>query len=82
MAVARVENRVREGGHDVPENDIRRRYEAGLRNLFHLYRTIVDAWWLYDASRLPPQEIASEERGRLTVRKKRLYKRIERQARV
>jgi len=77
MAVARVENRVRQGGHAVPPDDIRRRYAAGVANLFQLYRPILDGWWLYDASRLPPRLIASEEKGRLTVKQKRLYRQIE-----
>ncbi len=67
MAVARVANRVRQGGHNIPETDIRRRYESGLRNLFHLYRPLLDAWWLYDASGLHPAVIASEEDGVMTI---------------
>jgi predicted ABC-type ATPase len=80
MAVARVANRVRQGGHNVPPDDIRRRYAAGLRNLFCLYRSILDGWWLYDASRLPPKLIALEEGKKLTVKQKRLFGRIEREA--
>lgn len=80
MAVARVANRVKQGGHNVPPADIRRRYAAGVRNLFRLYRRILDGWWLFDASRLPPKLIASEERKKLTVKQKRLFDRIERQA--
>jgi len=79
MAVARVENRVGEGGHAVPPADIRRRYHAGVRNLFRLYRQILDHWWLFDASRLPPKLIAVEEGGQLVVKQKRLYRRIEQQ---
>lgn len=79
MAVARVQNRVKQGGHNVPEDDIRRRYTAGVRNLFRLYRPICDGWWLYDASRLPPKLIASEDRRHLTVKQKRLYGQIEKQ---
>src|ERR1017187_9576547 len=45
MAVARVENRVEEGGHGVPPADIRRRYQAGVRNFFRLYRPILNRWW-------------------------------------
>lgn len=67
IAVSRVANRVRQGGHNVPEADIRRRYVSGQRNLFQLYRPVVNAWWLYDASRLPPSLIASEEDNALTV---------------
>ena len=79
MAVARVENRVRQGGHNVPMADIRRRYTAGGRNLFRLYSPILDGWWLYDASRLPPKLIASEEGAQLRVKQKRLYRRIKEQ---
>lgn len=80
MAVARVENRVRQGGHHVPPEDVRRRYGTGVRNLFRLYRPILNGWWLYDASRLPPRLIACIEQGRRTIKQKRLYKRIAQQA--
>jgi len=40
LAVARVAERVRQGGHDVPEAVVRRRFVAGLRNFFEVYRTI------------------------------------------
>ncbi len=80
MAVARVANRVKQGGHSVPPDDIRRRYTAGVRNLFRLYRPILDGWWLYNASSLPPKLIAAKERDQLTVKQKRLYCRIEQQA--
>lgn len=47
-AVARVAERVRQGGHHVPEATIRRRFVAGRRNFERLYRPRVDAWALYD----------------------------------
>jgi predicted ABC-type ATPase len=78
MAASRVANRVRQGGHNVPEDDIRRRYGAGQRNLFGLYRPLVDAWWLYDASHLPPSLIASEEAGHLTVVQTEQFENIQR----
>jgi predicted ABC-type ATPase len=49
LAVARVADRVRQGGHDVSEAVVRRRFVAGLRN-FEVYRTIVDGWHMYDNS--------------------------------
>lgn len=54
LAIARVKQRVREGGHDVPEAVIRRRFEAGLRNFDILYRPLVDEWALYDNANLDP----------------------------
>lgn len=80
MAVARVANRVKQGGHDVPAADIRRRYSTGLRNLFEMYLPVLNGWWLYDASRLPPKLIASEQRKKLAVNQKRLFGQIQRQA--
>jgi predicted ABC-type ATPase len=53
LALTRVANRVQQGGHPVPEADVRRRFTAGLKNLFTLYRPLLDSWWLYDASELP-----------------------------
>lgn len=50
MAVARVAERVRQGGHDIPEAVIRRRFEAGRINFEQRYRDAVDAWVLYDNS--------------------------------
>lgn len=49
-AVARVAQRVRQGGHNVPEAVIRRRFEAGLLNFESIYRNMVDAWASYDNS--------------------------------
>ena len=54
QAVLRVANRVRQGGHAVPEADVRRRFAAGLSNFFRLYQPQCNRWSLYDASRLPP----------------------------
>lgn len=48
FAIARVAERVRQGGHHIPEDVIRRRFEAGRRNFNDRYRTAVDAWALYD----------------------------------
>jgi len=48
LAVARVAERVRQGGHDVAEDTIRRRFDAGLRNFEGIYRSLVDAWALFD----------------------------------
>lgn len=54
LAVQRVRQRVAQGGHNVPENDIRRRFDRGLENFHAIYRPIVDSWQLYDASQWPP----------------------------
>lgn len=54
LAISRVQQRVREGGHNVPEAIIRRRFSAGLHNFEHLYKSVVDEWALYDNSGSEP----------------------------
>jgi predicted ABC-type ATPase len=58
-AVARVAARVAGGGHNVPEDVVRRRYDAGLRNFQGIYRELVTSWVLYDSSGPLPQKLAS-----------------------
>jgi predicted ABC-type ATPase len=79
LAVERVATRVLQGGHTVPEDVVRRRFASGLRNLFHLYRSRLDAWWLYDARRLPPALIARDEDGVFTAVQADLFDQIQRQ---
>ena len=50
MAIARVAERVRQGGHNIPEFAIRRRFDSGRKNFENRYRDAVDAWALYDNS--------------------------------
>jgi predicted ABC-type ATPase len=50
MAIERVRRRVAAGGHDIERETIIRRYSAGLRNFFGLYRSIADHWRMYDSS--------------------------------
>lgn len=64
LAVARVNERVRRGGHDVPEQVVRRRFAAGLRNLVTCYLDVVDSWQVYDNSGMSePRLIASRNAG-------------------
>ncbi|MBP6998715.1 MAG: zeta toxin family protein [Tepidiphilus sp.] len=53
-AIARVAQRVRQGGHAIPEATIRRRFAAGLENFQRLYAPLVDAWALYDNAGATP----------------------------
>jgi predicted ABC-type ATPase len=41
---------VRQGGHDVPETVIRRRFAAGLTNFFTLFEPVADSWQMFDNS--------------------------------
>jgi predicted ABC-type ATPase len=54
ISMARVKERVQQGGHDVPEAAIRRRFAAGLQNFREIYRDLVDVWFYYDNSDKEP----------------------------
>lgn len=58
LAVRRVERRVNTGGHNVPEEDIRRRYQRGRHNFSHLYQTLAETWLVFDNSDETPLLIA------------------------
>lgn len=54
MAVRRVAFRVASGGHSIPEDVIRRRYQRGLENFFSHYATVADSWVFFDNTSGPP----------------------------
>ncbi len=57
MAITRVRDRVRMGGHNVPEDTIRRRYQGGVRNFFGLYQPLASSWKLFDNSIVGAQHL-------------------------
>ncbi|MBI1905554.1 MAG: zeta toxin family protein [Rhodocyclales bacterium] len=61
-AVARVEQRVRQGGHNIAEPVIRRRFAAGLENFHRHYAPAVDAWALYNNASETPALLDWSER--------------------
>jgi predicted ABC-type ATPase len=68
LAIARVAERVRRGGHAVPEGIVRRRYDRSLDNFFNLYSQFANSWMMMDNSiRRRPRVIAKRAIGR-TVR--------------
>ncbi len=50
MAISRVAYRVKQGGHNIPENVIRRHFQKGLENFHTQFKDCVDYWALYDNS--------------------------------
>ena len=65
LAIKRVEQRVRFGGHHVPDDVVVRRYFAGMRNLFSLFIPISDYWLLVDNSTDPFRIIAEGNRTKI-----------------
>lgn len=58
LAIQRVAERVQNGGHNIPEDIVRRRYVAGISNLFRLYMREVDYWSIHDNSKTVRRQIA------------------------
>lgn len=50
LAIEKVKTRVKEGGHNIPENVIKRRYANGIKHLFDIYLPIDNAALIYDNS--------------------------------
>lgn len=67
LALQRVAERVRLGGHNIPEETLRRRYILGLSNLFKLFMDKVDSWFLYNNSDSYPIPIASGSNKTITA---------------
>jgi predicted ABC-type ATPase len=63
LAVQRVRERVRSGGHDVPEDTIRLRYTRSLRNFWAAYRYEADSWFVYDNSASVPVLLGAGRNG-------------------
>jgi len=67
LALQRVSERVRRGGHNIPEDVIKRRYILGIRNLFQLFMSEVDYWIIYNNSENPRIEVAYGGRNTETI---------------
>ena len=67
LAVARVKARVAAGGHNIPEETVRRRYRVGLSYFFKDYAPLCDRWILADNSKVPFRVIAEGYKDDVTV---------------
>ena len=61
LSITRIKERVKEGGHHVPSDDVRRRYKRSIVNFFDLYESLVDSWMFFDNSLTTPQLIAKKQ---------------------
>ncbi len=80
LAIDRVKERVRMGGHDVVSDTIRRRYRTGINNFFSIYQKIADIWYFYDNSIDVPKLVAyGKKTGRPVVIDKEIWHTIRQQ---
>jgi predicted ABC-type ATPase len=75
IAIARVRERVRKGGHHVPAVDIRRRFHRSLSNLLEHYAPLAERWGVWDSQSTPPTLMAESETCPLDELKSIIYPR-------
>ena len=80
LSLRRVRQRVRMGGHDVPEEDLRRRFLPSLRNFFTLYLPLADEALLFHAGGRPPRLLARWRGTSVVIIEPKIYERIQKQA--
>jgi predicted ABC-type ATPase len=78
MAIARIAERVEDGGHNVPPDVVRRRFRRSLKNFFDVYRPLADCWFLFDNSKQPPNIIASHNGTQLDIIENERYRELQR----
>ena len=67
LAISRIRERVLRGGHDIPEQIVRRRFDRSMRNFMAHYRQLADAWTLFDNSGKSPETVAFAKGGDLRI---------------
>ena len=73
LAQERIKQRVKEGGHNVPTEDVKRRFSRSLRNFIGLYGPLCDTWILFDNAGEKPVVVAKETKKGLKIINVSLY---------
>src|SRR4030095_1177042 len=76
LALDRVKSRVLQGGHDVPEEVVRRRFDRSLRNFLLRYRFLADSWMFFDNKGSTPAIVAFQERGTDYIINQAVYEKL------
>lgn len=76
FSLLRIQGRVEKGGHDVPEADVRRRYNRTLRNLFTLYRPLLDTLLFFDNASETPRLVFEDTANKTTIKDRKLYEQL------
>ena len=76
LAIARIKERVAEGGHHVPSEDVKRRLSRSIDNFFKLYMPLLDKWMLFNNSGLKPSLVAKKDNCEIDVVDKELLEKI------
>ena len=81
LSIARIKDRVAEGGHNVPVQDVKRRFKRSICNFFKLYKPLLDSWILFNNEGRIPELIAKVNNGKTIVSNIELFEKIKKLAR-
>lgn len=73
LSIARIKERVLDGGHDIPQEDVRRRFKRSIMNFFNLYENMFYSWMLFDNSQSKPILIAKRKNGNAEIFDKKAF---------
>ena len=77
LAIQRVKARVEAGGHNIPEETIRRRYRVGIQYFFNDYSPVCERWILADNSQIPFRVVAEGSKlDTVSIRDEETYYKI------
>jgi predicted ABC-type ATPase len=75
-ALKRVKQRVKNGGHNIPENVVIRRFDRGLKNLTNTYIPLADRWIILDNSLQMPNFVAERKVDEFIIHNAEIWKNI------
>ena len=73
ICIERIKVRVKKGGHNIPDEDVIRRYKRSKENFYHLYKDLVDEWAIYYNGKNNFVEVLKYENGSIEILQKSLY---------
>ena len=76
LAIRRIADRVAAGGHDIPDETVRRRYIRGLEYFFNDYMPVSDRWILADNSEIPFTVVAEGRHLEINIKDPEKYEKI------
>jgi len=76
LAIARVKDRVAQGGHNVPIADIKRRFERSTKKFFKQYHILADKWILFNNAESKPRVIVKKQNAHIDVLNQCLFEKI------
>ncbi|MCK5450796.1 MAG: zeta toxin family protein [Candidatus Omnitrophica bacterium] len=82
LAIARVRDRVIQGGHNVPIQDIKRRFKRSMEKFFNNYRLLSNQWMLFNNEQSKPKLIARKQNAHIDVIDQNLFEKIVQKAGV